>query len=421
MRNHIATVKAEGHLVDSGTLSEAMDQIVRRGGTFEVREFKLGASNTEVSRAVLEVRSDSKAKLDDILEHLVDLGFYTDTVAKLSLKRAPKDGAAPDGFYSSTNNVTEAFLSGKWRRVAKQRMDACIIVSADRARCECRKLRDVKKGDWVICGHDGIRILPEFKDRSRSDFGFMASDVSSEKKVEWVVSHLTRWIRERKGKLVVVAGPVVIHTGGVEPLSRIISGGWVDALLAGNALAVHDVERVLYGTSLGINTDTGVPVEHGHQHHMRAINAIRLAGNLKVAVKKGILKRGLMHALIKNKVPYVLAGSIRDDGPLPDVITDMNLAQEAYAKHLEGAEIVLMLSSMLHSIGVGNMLPSSAKTVCVDINPSVVTKLADRGSRQAIGCVTDVGLFLHLLADQLGGSIRRSKNTHRSRHRVVRA
>lgn len=402
MSRYTATVRAEGHLVDSGTLSEAMDQIVRRGGSFEVVEFKLGATNTEVSRAVLEVRADTVKLLDNVLDHLVDLGFYTDAAAQIVLKRAPKNGAAPEGFYSSTNNSTEVFLNGKWRLVGKQRMDACIVVSSDKTRSECRKLRDVRKGEWIICGHDGIRIIPEFKDRARSDFGFMASDVSSEKKVEWVVRHLTGWIRERKGKLIVVAGPVVIHTGGVEPLSRIVSGGWIDAVLAGNALAVHDVERALYGTSLGINTDTGVPVEHGHQHHMRAINAIRLAGDLKTAVRKKVLKSGLMHTLIKHRVPYVLAGSIRDDGPLPDVITDMNEAQEAYARHLKGAEIVLMLSSMLHSIGVGNMLPSWVKTVCVDINPSVVTKLADRGSHQAIGCVTDVGLFLHVLADELG-------------------
>ena len=409
MSRYTAKVTAEGHLVDSGTLSEAMDQIVRRGGTFEVLAFKLGTTNTEVSRAILEIRANSEKTLSNVLDHLVDLGFYTDSVSQIVLKRAPKDGAAPDGFYSSTNNATEVYLSGKWRRVVNQRMDACIIVSSDRKKSECRKLRDVKKGEWIICGHDGIRIIPEFKDRSRSDFGFMASDVSSEKKVEWVVSHLTRWIRERKGNLIVVSGPVVVHTGGVEPLSKIIAGGWVDAVLAGNALAVHDVERALYGTSLGINTDTGVPVEHGHQHHMRAINAIRLAGDLKAAVRKKVLKSGLMYSMIKHKVPYVLAGSIRDDGPLPDVITDMNRAQEAYAKHLEGAEIVLMLSSMLHSIGVGNMLPSWVKTVCVDINPSVVTKLADRGSHQAIGCVTDVGLFLHLLADQLSKPPRKKK------------
>jgi lysine-ketoglutarate reductase/saccharopine dehydrogenase-like protein (TIGR00300 family) len=401
MSRYTATVKAEGHLVDSGTLSAAMDQIVRGGGTFEVSEFKLGSTNTEVSRAVLGIHAKSEKLLDNVLEHLVDLGFYTDTVSQLVLKRAPKHGAAPEGFYSSTNNATEVFLSGKWRRVDKQRMDACIVVASGKTRSECRKLRDVKKVEWIICGHDGIRIIPEFKDRARSDFGFMTNDVSSEKKVEWVVGHLTRWITKRKGKLVVVAGPVVIHTGGGEPLARIIHGGWVDALLAGNALAVHDVERALWGTSLGIDTRTGVPVEHGHQNHMRAINAIRLAGGLKAAVKKRVLKTGLMHSLIKRSVPYVLAGSIRDDGPLPDVITDMNRAQEAYAKHLEGAEIVLMLSSMLHSIGVGNMLPSWVRVVCVDINPAVVTKLSDRGSAQTVGVVTDVGLFLHRLAERL--------------------
>jgi len=401
MSRYKATVSAEGHLVDSGTLSEAMDQIVRRGATFEVRHFQLGSTNTEASKAVLEVRADSEARLNEVLDHLVDVGFYTEAVGKLAMKRAPKDGAAPDGFYSTTNHATEVHLGGRWRGVSQQRMDAVIIVDEKKTKAECRKLRDVKRGEWIVCGHDGIRILPEFKDRARADFGFMASDVSSEKKVEWVVSHLTRWIRERQGKLVVVAGPVVVHTGGAEPLIRIIRGGWVDAVLAGNALAVHDVERALYGTSLGINAKTGVPVEHGHQNHMRAINAIRLAGSLKAAVRRGVLKEGVMHALIQHKVPYVLAGSIRDDGPLPDVVTDVNVAQVEYSKHLAGAEIVLMLSSMLHSIAVGNMLPSWVKTVCVDINPSVVTKLADRGSHQAIGCVTDVGLFLHMLADQL--------------------
>jgi lysine-ketoglutarate reductase/saccharopine dehydrogenase-like protein (TIGR00300 family) len=401
MGKNRATVSAEGHLVDSGMLSEAMDLIVRGGAAFVVQDFALGSTNTQPSRAVIEVRADSAARLDRVLDRLVGLGFYTAAVGRLVARQAPKDGAAPDGFYSSTNHATEIFLNGRWQRIAKQRMDAVIVLDGNGGHPVCRKLRDIKRGDRVVCGHDGIRILPEFKDRARADFGFMTNDVSSEKKVEWVVGHLARWTRERKGKLIVVAGPVVIHTGGGEPLAEIIKGGWVDALLAGNALAVHDVERALYGTSLGIDTKTGVPVEHGHQNHMRAINAIRRVGGLKQAVSRGLLKDGVMHALVVQGVPFVLAGSIRDDGPLPEVITDVSRAQEAYARHLEGAEIVLMLSSMLHSIAVGNMLPSWVKTVCVDINPSVVTKLADRGSHQAVGCVTDVGLFLHLLRDQL--------------------
>jgi len=396
-----ATVAGEGHLVDSGLLSDAMDTIVRGGATFVMRDFNLGATNVQPSRAVIEIHADSGPVMERVLDRLVRLGFYSADVHEPSVRKSPRDGTAPDGFYSTTNQPTEVFLGSRWRRVENQRMDAVIIVGDGISQPVCRKLRDVRRGDRIVCGHDGIRILPEFKKRDRSDFAFMTNEVSSEKKVEWIVERVADWIKNRKGKLVVVAGPVVVHTGGVEPLSGIISGGWVDSLLAGNALAVHDVERVLLGTSLGIDTKTGASVENGHQNHMRAINTIRRAGNLRQAVKKGILREGLMYSLITRKVPFVLAGSIRDDGPLPEVITDTNAAQDAYARELQGAEVVLMLSSMLHSIAVGNMLPSWTKTVCVDINPQVVTKLADRGSHQAIGCVTDVGLFLHLLYNRL--------------------
>jgi lysine-ketoglutarate reductase/saccharopine dehydrogenase-like protein (TIGR00300 family) len=396
-----ATVTAEGHLVDSGVLSEAMDLIVRGRAAFVMKRFTLGTTNLQPSQAIIEVIGPTRQALDDVLDRLVRLGFYSADLHVPIVRRARKDGTVPTGFYSTTNHSTEVYLDGRWRRVKNQRMDAVIVVSEDERNPACRKLRDVKRGDRVICGHEGIRILPEFKERDRSDFAFMTHDVSSEKKVEWVVGRVAEWIRNRHGKLVVVAGPVVIHTGGVEPLAEIIRGGWIDALLAGNALAVHDVERALYGTSLGVDTKTGLPVDNGHQHHMRAINAIRLAGGLRQAVRSGLLRDGIMNAVITGRIPFVLAGSIRDDGPLPEVITDTCRAQEAYAKHLENAEIVLMLSSMLHSIAVGNMLPSWVKTVCVDINPQVVTKLADRGSHQAIGCVTDVGLFLHLLRDRL--------------------
>jgi lysine-ketoglutarate reductase/saccharopine dehydrogenase-like protein (TIGR00300 family) len=398
---HRTVVTAEGHLVDSGLLSEAMDIIVRGGAAFAVEEFTLGATNLQPSRAVIEVRANSSAGLDRVLGRLVRLGFYSAEVREPAVKSAPKDGTAPDGFYSTTNHPTEVFLDGRWRRAADQRMDAVIAVDGNGRRPICRKLRDVRRGDRVVCGHDGIRILPEFKERDRSDFAFMSNEVSSEKKVEWVVGRVAEWITKRRGKLVVVAGPVVVHTGGNEPLAALVGEGFVDVLLAGNALAVHDVERALYGTSLGVDTLTGASVDNGHQNHMRAINVIRRAGSLRRAVNRGVLREGLMYTLIKRKVPFVLAGSIRDDGPLPEVVTDVNAAQEAYARHLKGAEIVLMLSSMLHSIAVGNMLPSWVKTVCIDINPQVVTKLADRGSHQAIGCVTDVGLFLHLLHNRL--------------------
>jgi lysine-ketoglutarate reductase/saccharopine dehydrogenase-like protein (TIGR00300 family) len=290
-------------------------------------------------------------------------------------------------------------LNGAWHRVESQRMDAVIVISGTRAGCV--KLRDVKKGDRIVCGHGGIRVKPEFKDRDRSDFAFMSNEVSSEKKVELAVRTLARELKKTRPRLVVVAGPVVVHTGGASGLCKLIQKGYVSALLTGNALAVHDIEQCLFGTSLGIDTKTGVPQREGHKNHMRAINAINHAGGISQAVKKGVLTSGIMHTCVQAKVPYVLAGSLRDDGPLPDTITDMNKAQEAYAKQIKGADIVLMLSSMLHSIATGNMLPSWVKTICVDINPSVVTKLMDRGSSQALGVVTDVGLFLHLLARRI--------------------
>jgi lysine-ketoglutarate reductase/saccharopine dehydrogenase-like protein (TIGR00300 family) len=396
-----STVTAEGHLVDSGVLSEAMDLIVRGHAAFVMKRFTLGATNLQPSQAVIEVLAPNQQALDAVLDRLVRLGFYSAELESPIVRQARKDGTAPADFYSTTNHSTEVYFRGQWQQVRNQRMDSVIVVSKDERNPACRKLRDVKRGDRVICGHKGIRILPEFKERDRSDFAFMTNDVSSEKKVEWVAGRVAQWIRSRKGRLVVVAGPVVVHTGGGEPLAEMIKRGRVDALLAGNALAVHDVERALYGTSLGVDTKTGLPVDNGHQHHMRAINAIRLAGGLKKAVSSGLLREGIMHSLISKKVPFVLAGSIRDDGPLPEVITDTNQAQDAYASQLQGAEIVLMLSSMLHSIAVGNMLPSWVRTVCVDINAQVVTKLADRGSHQAIGCVTDVGLFLNLLRDRL--------------------
>ena len=278
-------------------------------------------------------------------------------------------------------------------------MDGVIIVTGGKA--AVRKLREVKKGELVVCGLNGVRVHPEFKSRERGDFSFMSNEVSSEKKVSLAVDKVAEMIRRRQGKLVIVGGPVVIHTGAVESLCRMIRGGYVGGLLTGNALAVHDIENALFGTSLGVDTSAGTPVDQGHRNHMRAINQINLAGGIKNAVRRKILRSGIMYELVKAKVPFVLAGSLRDDGPLPETINDMNEAQAAYAREIKGAEMVLMLSTMLHSIATGNMLPAWVKTVCVDINPSVVTKLADRGSSQALGIVTAVGLFCHLLADRL--------------------
>lgn len=390
---------AKGHLVDSGIMSQVLDRIVTAGGNFEILSFRMGKTNEEESTARLKVFAPNEKKLEFILSELSDLGCRPAEEASIILKKAPKDGAAPEGFYSTTNHETWVRLDGNWTKVGEQRMDASIVVKGKKA--FCRKLRDLKKGDLVVMGHEGIRIVPEAKSRDRSEFSFMSNEVSSERKVELAVKKIAKLLKDKNEKLVVVAGPVVVHTGGGPALCKLLRKGYVKALLAGNALAVHDIEEALYGTSLGVDTKTGRPIEHGHQHHMRAINAIRLAGGIPSAVRKGVLKSGIMYQCVKSKVPFVLAGSLRDDGPLPEVITDFIEAQAAYGRYLKNASVVLMLSSMLHSIATGNMLPSWVKTICVDINPAVVTKLSDRGSSQAWGVVTDVGLFLHLLANEL--------------------
>jgi lysine-ketoglutarate reductase/saccharopine dehydrogenase-like protein (TIGR00300 family) len=250
----------------------------------------------------------------------------------------------------------------------------------------------------------GVRVLPDIQSRDKPTFGFMSNEVSSERRVETAVARVAQQMRDTRnkgGRIAFVAGPVIIHTGGTDYFCELIRLGYVDLLLSGNALAVHDIEYALSGTSLGIDLNSGHPVEHGHRNHMRAINAIRRAGGIANAVASGVLQSGVMHACHVHNVQYLLAGSIRDDGPLPETIMDLVDAQDRYSDSLAGVDMVIMLSSMLHSIGVGNMLPSWVRVVCVDINPAVVTKLSDRGSTQTIGIVTDVGLFLHQLAESL--------------------
>lgn len=404
---HTAKVRAEGHLIDSGTLSHIFEHITRAGAAYETLRFDIGHHPEDQSVAVLEITAGSDHELEGLLADLVPLGAVAMDHGELRLEIAEKDGVVHDDFYSTTNHRTEVRVDGKWITVEKQRMDSMIVVKDGRA--VCTKLRSVRKGDPVVVGSDGIRVYPvgTGHEHLESDFGFMTNDVSSERVVGLAVERIADGIEQarRDGtKIIVVAGPVVVHTGGVKPLQDLIGAGFVDAVLAGNALAVHDIERALYNTSLGIDATTGEGTPDGPRHHMRAINAIRRSGSIPQAVADGTLTRGIMHSLVKADVPFVLAGSLRDDGPLPEVIVDMNEAQEAYAEHLHDAGVVLILSTMLHGIATGNMLASSALTVCVDINPAVVTKLADRGTAQAVGVVTDVGLFLSLLASRVGAT-----------------
>jgi lysine-ketoglutarate reductase/saccharopine dehydrogenase-like protein (TIGR00300 family) len=400
---HAVVVRAEGHLIDSQLLNTIFDTVIERGGQFEVLHFEIGRTNDDFSQLQLKVSAPSEPGLRRLVEELIPLGCHAVEERDALLRIADQNGAVPDDFYSTTNMRTDVRVNGRWVAVARQRMDAVIAVAPD-GTATCRKLREVKIGDRIVCGLHGLRVTPEFRDRERGDFAFMSNEVSSERRVEVSVSRIANMVKqtkERGERVVFVAGPVVIHTGGAEYFTQLIRRGYVDTLLSGNALAVHDAEQVLFGTSLGVDLEAGVPVLGGHRHHMRAINAINRAGGLRGAVESGVLKSGVMVECVRAGVDVVLAGSIRDDGPLVDTITDIIAAQDRYAEALASAGIVIVLSTMLHGIGVGNMLPAWVPVVCVDINPAVVTKLADRGSSQTIGLVTDVGLFLHQLARHL--------------------
>jgi lysine-ketoglutarate reductase/saccharopine dehydrogenase-like protein (TIGR00300 family) len=397
------TIEAEGHLIDSGHLSAIFDKIIEYRGQYEILKFDIGRTNDDPSRIEMRISAPDAQQLDELLQQLTTWGCHPVRERDALLKPAEKDRCVSDDFYSTTNHRTHVRVAGHWREVEQQRMDAVIVI--ENGRPVCRKLRDVKGGDSIVCGHEGIRVTPEFRERDRLGFAFMSNDVSSERRVEGSVARIAAMMKEVKkggGRIAVVAGPVVVHTGGVEHFSALIRGGYVDAVLAGNALAVHDIEFALSGTSLGIDLVAGAPVEQGHRNHMAAINTINRAGGIRAAVDNGVLKSGVMYECVRHGVEYVLAGSIRDDGPLPETEMDLIAAQERYAEVLSNnVQLVLMLSSMLHSIGVGNMLPSWVRVVCVDINPAVVTKLSDRGSMQTVGVVTDVGLFLHRLAEAL--------------------
>jgi len=395
-------VEAYGHLVDSHIMEQIFDAVVEFGGRFEVEHFSIGRTNSDPSRLRLRVESDSEEQLEKIMTRLLELGCALVDSGEAELKKVEQDRCAPEDFYSTTNQRTMVRHRGQWLEVGKQRMDATIVVRGDIA--TCKRLRYLKTGDNVVIGMKGIRVVPEAKERDRQAFAFMSNEISSERQVETAVGQtaaMMRQVRREGKKIIAVAGPVVVHTGGAPAFGRLIRNGWIDALLAGNALAVHDIEAALLGTSLGVRTLDGRQEEHGHRNHMRAINTVYHAGGIREAVESESLRSGVMYECVRANVPFVLAGSLRDDGPLPGVITDMNEAQDAYAEKLEGAGIVLCLSSMLHSIATGNMLPAWVKVVCVDINPAVPTKVADRGTGHALGVVTDVGLFLDLLAQKL--------------------
>jgi len=399
-------IEVKGHLIDSMILTRIFDNIMDLNGDFQVLNFNVGKRKKDFSYARLIVRGKCREHLNELLESVYREGAQPISIQEAMLRPVIKDMVMPDNFYSTTNNTTQVYYSGKWIDVLNMMMDKCIAIDTEKKRAECKMIRDLKKGDMVVVGEQGVRIIPQERPREGVDiFQFMGSSSSSERPTQQIARKIAIDIYNTKetggGRIVVVAGPVLVHSGASEALAKLIQMGYVHGLLTGNALAVHDVENALMGTSLGMRIKDGTLAIRGHRNHMQAINEVFKAGSLKAMVRKGILKSGVMYECIVNDIPFVLAGSVRDDGPIPDVITDIVEAQRKYKQVLEGAKMVLMLSTMLHSIAVGNMLPSSVKVVALDISQPVVTKLIDRGTMQAIGIVTDVGAFLPTVVQHL--------------------
>jgi lysine-ketoglutarate reductase/saccharopine dehydrogenase-like protein (TIGR00300 family) len=397
-------VEIEGHLIDSLMMPQIMDHIMDLEGEFEVLSFDVGRMKDDPSHAVMRIFGRDAAHLDALLTAITEHGVVAVQPQDAVLEAAGMDGVFPEGFYSTTNLESFVRVQGEWVRVAHPEMDCGVRVKVEAGAAETVSMGDVKAGEQYVTGHKGVRVLPLERPRESQPFEFMASAVSSEKPKAQIVHEVAKLLRHVKdeGRLTIaVVGPAVVHTGAAPSLARLIEAGYVGAVFGGNAVATHDIESNLFGTSLGINLKKGTPVPGGHEHHLRAINTIRRCGGITAAVEQGVLTGGLMHTLVTTGTPFVLAGSIRDDGPMPEVITDVMQAQKAMREYAQRAGACLMLSTMLHSIAVGNMLPASVRTVCADINPAVVTKLADRGSFQAIGIVTDVGLFVEQLADEL--------------------
>ena len=396
-------IEVGGHLIDSSILTKIFDKIMDLQGEFQVEEIEIGKKKRDQSFARLSITGKDQKHLDEILETVYRLGAVSKIQKEITLKKSPKNNVMPDNFYSTTNNHTHIFYKGKWISVENMMMDKCIVVKDNRA--FCIPVRDIKKGDQIIVGEKGIKITPPERPREGVNvFEFMGSSSSSERPTQHIAKQVADDIYNTKkngGKIVIVGGPAIVHTGADDAVSELIKSGYIDGVLAGNALAVHDIEYATLGTSLGMNVHDATLAYHGHRNHMDTINAVFKAGSISNMVKTKKLTKGIMYECVKNKVPFVLAGSIRDDGPLPDVITDITQAQREYKKVLQGADMVIMISTMLHSIATGNMLPANVKVIVVDISQPTVTKLMDRGTWQALGIVSDVGAFLPMVVQQI--------------------
>jgi lysine-ketoglutarate reductase/saccharopine dehydrogenase-like protein (TIGR00300 family) len=397
-------IELSGHIIDSWTLPRAWDIIMDRGGNFAVEQMRVGTSKTEPSYARLKIEAPNDEILELILSELQQFGAVLVHGSDVQTLPVEQNGVLPAKFYSTTNLPTQVRLKGQWVNVEGIEMDVVIIIDRASGRAFCRPMHEVQVGDQVVVGHDGIRVHPFERAREREAFAFMQSNVSSERVKVLAIHEIARQMKEtraKNGKILFVLGPAVIHTGAGRYVADLIRRGYVQVIFGGNAIVTHDVEAALFGTSLGVDLRSGEQVEGGHRNHLRAINAIRATGSLEKALEVGLLREGITYEVMKRNIPMVLAGSIRDDGPMPGVINDMQEAQRKMRQEVQGVEMAIMIASMLHAIATGNLLPATVRTVVVDINPAVVTKLADRGSFQAAGLVTDAELFLRELAEAL--------------------
>ncbi len=403
-------VELRGHLIDSLLLPKVLDCILRGGGQFQLQKVAIGQQRRDPSQALIEVSAANEQQLASILAQLVDHGAVVTTASDCTLETADCAGAFPEGFYSTTNQRTEVRIAGQWRPVADQEMDCGIVIDGaqlhgDVARCVA--MTDVAVGMKIVVGHAGIRVIPHERSESAPGFAFMNSAVSTEKPKQVIARQVAAELvkcKQSGGKALLVGGPAIVHTGSGPLVSELIRTGYLHKLFAGNALATHDIEQALFGTSLGVHLADASLADAGHEHHLRAINRIRRCGSIRTAVEQGVLTSGMMYECVQHNVPYLLAGSIRDDGPLPEVITDALEAQRQMRAALKDVTFCLMVATMLHSVAVGNLLPAWVPVVCVDINPSTITKLADRGSFQTVGVVTDVEPFLRAVLAEVKAS-----------------
>ena len=397
-------VELSGHIIDSWALPRAWDIIMDRGGNFVVEEMRVGVSKTETSYARLKVQAPNSKTLDLILSELQQLGAVLLHGNDVQTGTVEQHGVLPAKFYSTTNLPTQVRLNGQWVNVENIEMDVAVVIDKEQNRAYGKPMHEVQVGDLVVIGNQGIRVHPFERARGRESFAFMQSSVSSEKAKVLAIHEIARQMQEtraRNGKILFVLGPAVIHTGAGRYIADLIRRGYIQVIFGGNAIITHDIESALFGTSLGVDLQSGEQVEGGHRNHLRAINTIRALGSVEKAIESGLLKEGITYEVIKHNITMVLAGSIRDDGPMPGVINEMQEAQRRMRQALPGVEMAVMVASMLHAIATGNLLPSTVRTVVVDINPAVVTKLADRGSFQAAGLVTDAELFLRELVEAL--------------------